>query len=178
MVFPATGDIRQDVPDVEQIVDGESQIGGRPLPKIIDVAEDEKRIKPFPAGPRPQLPAGDVISRQETIQRIYGLPVTSWNQLITAKQEWVELIRIDVPESYTGDLHEISLKSNDDSKTRWRIILANIDQNIPTDRTLASPLDMPWQRTLVPGGTSCWVAIQSSDGTQITVDGMMTMTIR
>ena len=49
-------------------------------------------------------------------------------------RDWVELVRWDVPIGYTGDLHTISLLSNNDEKTRYRIFLANVDQGIPTDR--------------------------------------------
>ena len=87
-------------------------------------------------------------------------------------------MRWDIPMGFTGDLHEISLLSDQDSKTRYRLVIGNIDQHLPTDRQTSTPLEMPWRRTVIPGGTSVYVEVVSPDGTTITVDGMITGSVR
>lgn len=177
-MMPGTGELEQLVPIVEQIVDGESQIPTRPSSPLIPLIEEEKRTPPTPTAPRPALPAPAAIAEQQAIQLIYGTPVVKWNQYVGGDKEWRELLRWDIPIGFTGDLHEIALQSNNDAKTRWRIVIANVDQNIPTDRTLATPTNFPFDRGILPGGTSVFVEIMSTDGDTITVDGSITGSVR
>ena len=170
--------LRQLVPDVEQIVDGESQISSRPLSPLVDVSEVEKRIAPLPVSPRPPLPSAEQIVEQQAYQQLYGGPVLKINRYSGVDTDWVELVRWSIPIGYTGDLHEISFSSNDDAHTRYRIFLANVDQQLPTDRQTSTPLTLPWDRTVLPGGSAVWVEVRSTDGTAIIVDGSLTGTIR
>ncbi|MBA7685855.1 hypothetical protein ES703_94284 [subsurface metagenome] len=87
-------------------------------------------------------------------------------------------MRWDVPIGYTGDLHEISLLSSNDAKTRYRIFLANAKQDVPTDRQTTTPLTLKWDRSVLPGGYSIWVEVRSTDGTSIIVDATITGTVR
>lgn len=178
MVQEATSTIRQLVPEEEQIVDGEPQTPSRPSSPLIEVAAPEKRAAPMPVSPRPPLPSAEQIAAQQAYQLIYGGPVLRVNRYSGDDQDWVELLRWDIPIGFTGDLHEISLISSNDTKTRYRIFLANIDQGIPTDRQTVTPLSLPWDRTVLPGGYSVWVEVRSTDGTSINVDGMLTGTVR
>lgn len=178
MVQEATSTIRQLVPEEEQIVDGEPQVPSRPSSPLIEVAAPEKRAAPMPVSPRPPLPSAEQIAEQAAYQAIYGGPVLKVNRYSGNDQDWVELLRWDIPIGFTGDLHEISLISSNDAKTRYRIFLANIDQGIPTDRQTTTPIDFKWDRTVLPGGYAVWVEVRSTDGTSINVDGMLTGTVR
>lgn len=178
MVMPGTGELEQLVPIEEQIADGEPQIPTRPSSPLIPLEEKEKRIAPTPTAPRPPLGTPAQIAEQQAIQQIFGTPVLKWNQYIGGDKEWRELVRWDVPIGYTGDLHEIALQSNNDAKTRFRIVIANVDQDIPTDRTLSTPTSFKWDRGILPGGTSVFVEVMSTDGTSITVDGSITGSVR
>lgn len=178
MVMPGTGELEQLVPLEEQIVDGEPQIPTRPGSPLIHLVEEEKRTAPTPTAPRPALPTAEEVEEAETIQNIFGTPVLKWNRLVSDSKEWQELVRWDLPVGYTADLHEIALKSNNDAKTRWRIVIANIDQDVPTDRQLSTPVNFNWDRGVLPGGKSVWVDFLSEDGTSITVDGSITGSIR
>lgn len=178
MTMPGTGELEQLVPDEEQIVDGEPQLPSRPGSPLVHLTEEEKRDAPTPTAPRPSLPSSEVVESEETIQNIYGTPTLEWNRLTDSVKEWRELLRWDIPLGYTGDLHEIALKSNNDAKTRWRIVIANRDQGVPIDRQLTTPVNFPFQRGILPGGTSVWVDFMSSDGTSVTVDGTITGSIR
>ncbi|MBA7606322.1 hypothetical protein ES703_13470 [subsurface metagenome] len=178
MVMDATGTIQQLIPEVEQITDGEPQLPSRPTSPLVKVAEPGKRETPLPVSPRPPLPSQQVIAEQQAYQALYGGPVLKINRYSGSDQDWVELVRWGVPIGYTGDLHEISLISSNDAKTRYRIFLANVDQGIPTDRQTQTPLTVNWNRTVLPGGYAVWVEVRSTDGDPIDVDGTITGTVR
>lgn len=178
MVMDATGTIEQLVPTDEQIVKAEPQIASRPSSPLVKVAEPEKRTSPLPVSPRPPLPTTEQIAEQQAYQQLYGGPVLKVNRYSGSDQDWVELLRWDVPIGYTGDLHEIALVSDNDAKTRYRIFIGNVDQHIPTDRQTQTPATFPWNRTIIPGGYSTWVEVRTTDGTSINVDGSLTGTVR
>jgi len=178
MVQEATGTIRQLVPEEEQIVRDEPQIPSRPSSPLVEIETPEKRVVPMPVSPRPPLPSPEQVAAQQAYQAIYGGPVLKVNRYSGNDQDWVELLRWDIPIGYTGDLHEIALISSNDAKTRYRIFLANTDQGIPTDRQTLTPLSFKWDRTVLPGGYAVWVEVRSTDGTPITVDGTITGTVR
>lgn len=177
-VLEGTGEIEQLTPGVEQVVSDEPQIPSRPSSPLVEVTEAEKRTEPLPVSPRPALPSVEQIIEQQAQQSLYGIPYVKINRYSGNDQDWVELVRWDIPVGYTGDLHEISLLSDNDSKTRYRVVIGNIDQGIPTDRQTSTPLEMPWRRTVLPGGTSVYVEVVSPDGTAIVVDGMITGSVR
>ena len=177
-VLEGTGEIEQLTPGVEQVVSSEPQVPSRAPSPLVEVSQDEKRTEPLPVAARPPMPSGEQLVQQEAAQTLYGIPVVRLNHIETSDKDWVELVRWDIPEGYTGDLHEISLLSDLDSKTRYRIVLGNIDQNIPTDRKTNTPLDMPWRHTVIPGGTAVYIEISSPDGSAIVVDGIITGSVR
>lgn len=172
-------DVEQLVPDVEQVVGTEIQRGrkfgpaGQPV--LPEISEPDKRIAPLPSMPMVPVPPDPIATREAEIrQNIFGIPIVRVNQYIGSDTDWVEVIRWDVSPTRTGDLHEISILSDDDSKTRYRIFIGGFDQGLPEDRDTSTPLDMPWQRTVLPPETSIVVQIRSTDGTEITVDAMLT----
>ena len=93
-------------------------------------------------------------------------------------EEWVELVRWDIPESHLGDLHSITLLSDAVGKTRYRLVVGNIDQDIPRDRQAYTPLSIVWRRNQVPGGTAVYVEVMSTDGTEIAVNGLLTGSVK
>jgi len=177
-VLEGTGEIEQLTPGVEQVVSGEPQVPSRPPSPLVEVAQPEKRTEPLPVVPRAPLPSAQQIVEQQAQQALYGIPVVRLNRFSGSDQDWIELVRWDIPVGFTGDLHEISLLSDNDSKTRYRLVIGNIDQGIPTDRQTNTPLEMPWRRTVLPGGTSVYVEVRTTDGTAIIVDGMITGSVR
>ena len=178
MVQEATGTARQLIPEVEQVVAGEPQLPSRALSALVGIEEPEKRTTPMPVSPRAPLPTAEEQAAQEAYQAIYGGPVLRISRYAGSEQEWVELLRWDIPIGFTGDLREISIVSSNDEKTRYRVFLANLDQGIPTDRQTTTPQNFPWDRTILPGGTSCWIEVRSTDGTAIVVDATLTGIVR
>ena len=178
MVMPASGELVQLVPIEEQITDGEPQLPTRPSSPLVDLRVGEKRMEPLPTGPRPSLPSESQVAEQTAIQAIFGIPILRWNRYSGSDVTFQPLIRWDIPHGYTGDLHELSLQSDNDAATRWRVVIGNIDQEIPTDRQLTTPVNLPWDRTVLPGGTSVWVEVASPTGANINVDATITGSIR
>jgi len=173
MVMKITGVERQLTPDEQQVVGSEVQ-----EPRVLDtvlprIAEPEKREPPPPVAPR-VLPPPEVIAEQEAAQVLFGIPILEINRYTGSDEDWQPLVRWDIPLGRTGDLHEISLLSDNDAVTRYRIVIGNIDQEIPTDRQTSTPLDLTWRRTVIAGGTSVYIEVLSNTGVAIIVDGMIT----
>ncbi|MBA7613104.1 hypothetical protein ES703_20347 [subsurface metagenome] len=178
-VLEGTGEIEQLTPGVEQVVSGEPQVPSRPPSTLVPITEAEKRTEPLPVAPRPPLPSTEEVATQQAQQALYGIPVVKLNRYEGTDQDWVELVRWDIPLGFTGDLHEISLLSDNDEKTRYHVVIGNIDQKIPTDRQTSTPVEMTWRRTVLPGGTSVYVGVRTTDGTtSIIVDAMITGSVR
>lgn len=171
-----SGPQRQLSPEEQQVVDGEPQtITTAPMP-LIPVAEPEKREKPRAAGaPYPvtyPLPGVEGVAGAPAIPFTY--PILRMNRYSGSDGTWQELVKWDVDDGWVGDLHEISLLSSNDAKTKYRIILANVDQNVPTDRPTTTPLTLPWRNVRIPPGFTVRIDVASIDGTAIVVDGMIT----
>lgn len=178
MVMDATGTLQQLVPEAEQIVDGEPQVPSRPTSPLVSIEQPEQRTAPMPVSPRPPMPSAAEVAQQQTYQQIYGGPILKVNRYSGNDLDWVELLRWDVPIGFTGDLHTIAILSSNDSKTRYRIFIVNVDQNLPTDRQTSTPQEWKWDRTVLPGGYSVWIEVRSTDGTAIIVDASITGMVR
>lgn len=175
------GITQQLTPEAEQVVGAEGQIPAGP-PTVIK--ESEKRSLPLPTKgvitTAVVTPEGEVevVEPEPTPVVIYSFPVLRMNRYSGDDQEWQELVRWDIPAGFVGDLHEISVVSDNDSVTRYRVIIGNIDQQLPTDRATQTPVNFPWRSNDIPGGTSVYIAVLSTDGTTINVDGLITGTKR
>jgi hypothetical protein len=107
----------------------------------------------------------------------FTYPIMRINKYSGGAIDWQELIRWDILDGWVGDLHEIAISSSDDTHTKYRFFLANVDQNIPTDRPISTPWTGPWRNNRIPGGFTVRVDIASTDGTLITIDGSLTGSI-
>lgn len=170
---------KQLTPEEQQIVDGEPQTITRAPAPIIEIAEPERRMEPLPVSAVPTAEA--VIPAVTTAAGVVvvGQPVAKAYRLESfTEQDWRELIRWDVPVGYIGDLHELSWLSSNDAKTRYRVWLANIDQQWPTDRQTTTPLTLPFRDSKIPGGTSIYIEVRTTDGTSINVEASLSGTVR
>ncbi len=177
MAMEQTGPARQLPPEEQQVVGTEFQdplVPGAGLPLI---GELDKRGAPLPSLPRAPMPPTAEVQEAVVQQTIFGVPVLAIDRYSGTDPAWVMLVRWDIPEGYTGDLHELALVSNSDSKTRYRITLASRDQNLP-DKQIITPITLVWRRGVLPGGTSVSVEVRSTDGTTIAVEGHITGTVR
>lgn len=166
-----TGLPRQLGPSDSQLVPARLQtVTQAPMPLIL-IALPEKRTPyidlAYISAPTIAIPGAPATAAPGVV----ALPVIMVNRYTGSDKTWQRLLELDVPVGVVFNLRELSLLSNNDSKTRYRIYLANIPQSIPTDRQTSTPLTLPFPDNAVPGGTSVAVDILSSDGTAITVDG-------
>ncbi|KKM66366.1 hypothetical protein LCGC14_1481960, partial [marine sediment metagenome] len=131
MAMEQTGPARQLPPEEQQVVGTEFQdplVPGAGLPLI---GELDKRGAPLPSLPRAPMPPTAEVQEAVVQQTIFGAPVLAINRYTGTERDWVMLVRWDIRDGVTGDLHEVALISDNDPKTRYRIILASRDQNIP-----------------------------------------------
>lgn len=169
---------RQLTPEEEQLVGTEIQELRVPgiLPRI---EEPDPRTAPLPSLPRAPLPSPEVRQEQLDRQALFGIPALRTDRYSGASQEFVMLVRWDIPDAFTGDLENIAVLSNNDAKTRLRIVINGVDQNLPTDKQITTPNDWSWNKTTaLPGGSSVTVEVRSTDGTTIAVDATITGTER
>lgn len=169
---------RQLTPAEQQIVDGEPQLEIQPGAPLITIAEPEPRMEPLPVTAVPSAETAIPSTAGPSGTLIVGQPVTKVNRVSTSSQEWQELIRWDLPAGYIGDLHELSVLSDNDTKTRYRVWLANVNQQWPLDRLTTTPLTLPFRETKIPGNTSVYIEILSTDATAINVEASLSGTVR
>lgn len=177
MAMQATGPARQLPPEEQQVVGTEVQEPRLPGTALPMIELPERREAPLPTLPRAPMPAPAQIQEETTRQTLFGLPVLAIDRYSGTDRDWVMLVRWDIPDGFSGDLHEIALVSDNDEKTRYRVILANKDQNVP-DKQATSPLTFTWRRGVLPGATTVTVEVRSTDGTSIAVEGHITGTER
>jgi hypothetical protein len=175
--------VSQQLPSVEnQLTDGETQVPTIPPSEVIPLAQPDKRIPPSPTGRYPGeapeiITGGEETAPPATPVKI-ALPIFRWTRYVGTDTNWVTILSWDIPEGYEGDLHEFSIETSSDSNTRWRITIGGIDQVVPTDRTLLTPVTPPFRDTILPGPTSVTIEAFSVDGTSITIDAMISGTLR
>lgn len=169
-----TGVIQQLAPDVEQVVGPEVQEALAPDTVLPVIGEPDKRIPPIPSPGRPTLPPVEIIQQEVARQTIIGFPVVKIDRYTGTDLDWQMLLRWDIPPGLTGDLHELSLRTSNPSKTRYRIVFAGRDQGLPVDKDFPSLFTLPWRQTIIPGPVSVTIEVRSTDGTSITVDGTLT----
>lgn len=174
MVMQVTGVERQLTPEELQVVGTEIQEARLPDSVLPRIEEPEKRMAPPPPLPRAPLPPPAQLAEAVARQTIYGIPILRINHYTGTDKTWKTLLSWMIPQERTGDLHEIALLSDNDTKTRFRIVIAGRDQDIPLDRQTSTPLKFPWRGTVLPGGSYVIIEVRSTDGTSITVDGMLT----
>lgn len=68
-----------------------------------------------------------------------------------------------------GKLVEVSLKSNNYSKTLWKLIIG--DDTFMQDVTIGGALTLPFNEAFISAGKAIALYAKSSDGTAITADG-------
>lgn len=173
-------------PDVEQVVGAEGQTAHAPGSPPPVIGLPEKRTPPLPtrgvvATAVPIVTEEGVVVEPEPVPEpviVAEYPILKVNRYSGTDQDYQELVRWDIPTGMVGDLHEISLVSDNDTLTRYRIIIGNVDQQLPTDRATQTPVSFPWRQNTIPGGSTVYVAVLSTDGTSINVDGMISGTER
>ncbi len=119
-----------------------------------------------------------LIYPSEAEESLVGSPIFVIDRRAITDTDWEVLVRWDIPSGVTGDLGEISVMSDNDAKTRYRVTIAGEDQNVP-DREISTPVRIPWAGgNVLAGGSAVVVEVRSTDGTSVTVDALITGTER
>lgn len=99
-----------------------------------------------------------------------GLPISRVDRLATSDAvNYQEVVEWTVAVGNEGDLHEVSLFSDDFSKTRFRLTIAGAQQW--ADRVVGTSLSIPYRANRLPAGAQVLLEARSTDGTLVTVDG-------
>ena len=97
-----------------------------------------------------------------------GRPVSRHNSITTTEQtEYQTVVEWTIPQLHTGELHEITMATNNYTKTVLRLVLAGEEQW--ADQTLIGPLTQPFRGNKLFENTVVGIYAKSSDGTAITV---------
>ena len=102
-------------------------------------------------------------------------PALLVDRCLVSSQAFVNVLRWEIAEDFLGDLHEIRFSSSDESRTRYRVVIAGKDQNLP-DRQIV-PRAWVWREGVIGGPTSVTVEARSTDGTEVTIDASITGTV-
>jgi len=105
--------------------------------------------------------------------RLLGEPVARVDRYSGTDTAWQTLVKWTVSSEGIGDLHEVSWTSDNDPKTRMKLLVAGEDQGIP-DKQIDSPLTLPFRMNMLPPDSEVELQVKSSDGTAIAVSGSIT----
>ena len=75
-----------------------------------------------------------------------------------------------------GDLHEVSLFTDDFARTQWRLTIAGTQQW--TDVLVGTSLSIPFRQNRLSAGDIVLLEARSTDGTLVTADGSISGTER
>ena len=98
------------------------------------------------------------------------MPISRVDRLATNDAvNYQEVVEWTVAAGKEGDLHEISVFSDDFSKTQLRLFIASVLQW--ADRVIGTSLSIPYRANRLPAGAQVLLEARSTDGTLVTVDG-------
>jgi hypothetical protein len=98
-----------------------------------------------------------------------GTPVSKLDSITTSATTYQTVVEWEVPQQFTGELFEVTMSSTDYAHTRFRLVLANLEQW--TDQELPSSLTQPFRGNKLSETQKVQIQAKSSDGTSITVYG-------
>lgn len=111
-----------------------------------------------------------VTDRELEIQNArLGTPISRLGRLTTASLTYLQVAEWTVASSGDGDLHEISMFTDGFTVTEFRLTIGGSVQW--TDQIIGASLTIPFRANRLAGGVQVLLEAQSTDGTQIVVDG-------
>lgn len=119
----------------------------------------------------------NAIAARITAEQVSGDPIANLNRYSGNDTDWQTLVTWTVSSGKVGDLHEISVTSDNDAKTRFKLTIAGTDMAIP-DEEISTPFTLTWRRNEIAAAAVVIMQVKSSDGTTIAVDGILTGTER
>ena len=111
-----------------------------------------------------------VTDRELEIQNVrLGTPVSRLGRLTTTSLTYLQVVEWTVTSAGDGDLHEISMFTDNFTLTRFRLTIGGVVQW--TNQIIGASLTIPFRANRLAGGVQILLDAQSTDGTQIVVDG-------
>ena len=99
-----------------------------------------------------------------------GVPISRVDRRATNDNvNYQQVVEWTVAVGKEGDLHEISMFSDDFSKTQFRLTIAGVQQW--TDKVIGTSLSIPYRANRLLEGAQVLLEARSTDGILVTVDG-------
>lgn len=106
-----------------------------------------------------------------------GTPIAEEGRLPTASNVYATVVSWTVSAGNEGDLHELSMISDNLAATEFRLTIGGVEQW--TNRVLQSTLSLPWRENRLATAVVVLLEARSPDNaTAIIVDGSITGTER
>lgn len=105
-----------------------------------------------------------------------GTPVAIVGRLATSAAVYSTVVTWTVSAGNEGDLHEISMVTNNFSVTQFRLTISGAVQF--TDRIIQTSLSLPWRINRLAAAAIVLLEAQSDGVTAVVVDGSITGTER
>jgi len=102
----------------------------------------------------------------------YGSPVALVDRYSGTDQTYKEVVKWRVEPRSQGHLKEVSMVSNNYSKTHFKLTIGG--KIYFEDKIIQAPLTLPFPETRLREATEVKLECKSTDGTLITVDGSLT----
>jgi hypothetical protein len=101
-----------------------------------------------------------------------GTPIAKVDRYSGTDQTYKTVVSWTVSTGKRGDLKEVSMVTDNYSKTHFKLSIAGVEQF--KDKVIQAPLTLPFPDNCIRAGQSVVLECKSTDGTNITVDGSIT----
>jgi hypothetical protein len=103
---------------------------------------------------------------------IVGTPIAKVDRYSGTDQTYKTVVSWTVSTGKRGDLKEVSMVTDNYSKTHFKLTIAGVEQF--KDKLIQAPLTLPFPDNELNAGDVVLLECKSTDGTSITVDGSIT----
>jgi len=104
---------------------------------------------------------------------LWGTPIARVDRYSGTDQTYQTVVSWAVSTGKRGDLKEVSMVTDNYSKTHFKLSIAGEEQF--KDKLIQAPLTLPFpENHAIPAGQSVVLECKSTDGTSIKVDGSIT----
>ncbi|MBW2674251.1 MAG: hypothetical protein JRD89_12695 [Deltaproteobacteria bacterium] len=137
---------------------------------VVSNTYNQVTFSPLPTGV--EVRRGDRWSLKPVIRTLPESAVSQVNRHSGPETEYQTVVSWQVSENRLGMLREISMVSDNYTKTRFRLTIA--DERQFEDLEIQTSLTLPYPNLILPSEAVVLLEAKSSDGTSITVDGSIT----
>ena len=125
----------------------------------------------------PPLTDREVDLQNPEAQLATGIPRANVGRRVTADTvNYTTVVSVTVATGNDGDLHEVSMFTDDFTETQFRLTIGGVQQF--TDRVIGTSLSLPWRANRLDAGDVILLEARSVTGVSVTVDGSITLSQR